>query len=156
MPEPPPSRSQASEQLDLTEDARRAAVLASRRPAWQDALAAALIGIAWTGFFSWTVPGAVVAVVASVLCGVLALRSRRRTGRLTDDRGVLAHGGFFTIAYVTMVLVGQVLRDPGRSAWWYVAVFALVTPAVFAYLRLQEAYEVRRLTRGDYGPYDRT
>lgn len=76
MPEPPPSRSQASEQLDLTEDARRAAVLASRRPAWQDALAAALI--------------------------------------------------------------------------------ALVAPAVVAYLRLQEAYEVRRLTRGDHRPYDRT
>ena len=142
----------ARAELDSLNAARAAGVEASMRPAWVDAIGSLFLGLAiWLASMQ-TLVGAVVAVVLLVGGALLNIRFTRRRGTLTDDRAV----GATILAYAPLGVAVGVAGTVARDASGWVAALAALAVAVmcFVYLRGVERYQVKRLARGDYGPYD--
>lgn len=93
------------------------------------------------------------ALALLVVTLVLFWRFTRRKGRLTDDRAVTTHYARYFLLMLPVFVV-PVVVTPDAPIWVMVGAGAVVAAGVFAYLRLDERYQVKRLASGDYGPYD--
>lgn len=149
----PSERDRAAAELEALRSARADVVKTSGRPAWADAAAALCFGLAVWAVSPPTVTGAVIAFALFLVGIAVILRFTRRRGRLTDDRAV----GLTMAAYAPFGLVvglaGMLARDATDRRLTALVALA-VALAGFAYLRIIERYQARRLAAGDHGPYD--
>ncbi|MDO5500292.1 MAG: hypothetical protein Q4F67_11515 [Propionibacteriaceae bacterium] len=148
-------RASIAEELDAVARARRSAALAGARPAWVDAIAALMMGAAATLALTRDVFAILAAVGLLIASVILTHRFTRRRGRLTDERAVNAQFLLAPVAFLAVFIVGQLI-EPGTSWWWLVVAGLAIAAAGYAYLRLDERYQTRRLAARDYGPYDLT
>lgn len=149
---------EAADHLSEAMAARAAIVDVTARPAWMDALPATAIGIA-CGLAARRSPVELVAAVGVltvtvVVAVVSGRRWVRRRGRILDERSLGAHVAYYAAFYLPLSILTIVRAPDDWWPWYSVAVGVLVACLGFAYLRLEERYQVRRLARGDYGRHD--
>jgi len=140
-------------EIEDLDRSRAEAIRASARPAWVYAVMAVLLGVACAIALTrqtLLVEGALVLLAMAL---VLFWRFTRRKGRLTDDRAVTTHYARYFLLMLPVFVVPMVIA-PNAPIWVLVTAGAVVAAGVFAYLRLDERYQVKRLASGDYGPYD--
>lgn len=140
-------------EIEDLDRSRANAVRASARPAWVDAVMAVLLGVACAIALTRQPLLIAGALVLLAVTWVLSWRFTRRKGRLTDDRAVTTHFARYLLLMLPVFVVPVVIA-PDAPIWVLVAAGAVVAVGVFAYLRLDERYQVKRLASGDYGPYD--
>jgi len=91
-------------------------------------------------------------VVAGLI--LVQARSTRRRGRIFDERSVGASAKRYAVFYVPFA-ISSLVRPPDEWWPWYsIGVGLLIAGLGFAYLRLDERYQTRRLAQGDYGRHD--
>ena len=149
---------EAADHLSEAMAARAAIVDVTARPAWMDALLATAMGIAG-GLAARRSPAelidaAVVLTVTLVVAVVIGRRWIRRRGTILDERSLGAHAAYYAAFYLPLSIVAIVPAPDNWWPWYSVAVGVLIACLGFAYLRLEERYQVRRLARGDYGRHD--
>lgn len=152
-PVPGAGHAGSTDDLSAVADARRRSVAASRSPLWVDLVASLMVGAAAALVLRRT--GVSIAVGIALFAGgcALSLATSRRRGSITDDRAIGASMLIYaaTLAPLTLLFM-WVPRD---AAWWMLTLVGVVTAiAAFVYVRVLTSYQDRRLTRGDFGPYD--
>ncbi len=153
-----PTPDEARARLDEVAATRRAAVETTRRPAWLDAAFASATGIslAVAAIGGWPAIGAGLALLL-VVCGgfvVLDRRWERRRGRILDERALGAHALKFFPMYFIVFTAGLIRPGDDWQPWYSIGVGVVAALAGFAWLRLDDRYQTRRLAAGDYDRYD--
>jgi phosphatidylglycerophosphate synthase len=153
----PPSPDEARTSLDEIAEARRATAEATRRPAWVDAIYAAVsgigVGIATSGQLILKVIGLAIILGGYAVITAVDKRGRRRHGRVLDSRSVRSQVLRFVIPFAALFMLISV-PDTGWQPWYAIGAGLVITVAGFVYLRLDERYQVRRLAAGDYDRYN--
>lgn len=154
----PPGADEARASLEQIAAARNAAAEAARRPAWFDAVFAAVTGFgagfATLGGAPRVAVGFAIIVIGGALMAVVEHRTRRRRGRILDERAMRTQPLRFFIPW--LVVFGLIMIRPSADwqPWYAIAAGVLVALAGFVYLRWGERYQTRRLAAGDYDRYD--
>ncbi len=152
-----PSPSEARAQMDDVERARSAAVTVARRPAALDLSLACTLGLVVGLAVLRTAPAAIAAVVVLIIGStgywVAQRRWTRRRGRILDER-TLGHAIRYVPFYAALFLIGQI-PVPGDWQPWFSIVGGLSAMVLaFAYIRLDERYQIKRLAAGDFSRHD--
>lgn len=153
------SREDAQASLDAVAQSRDKAVKVKARPVWLDASFCVGVGIVMVvGNTGPKLPSVPIALGCLTLIAIVyALASRRwvrRKGRIVDERSVGKNMLMFLMAYAPIVLSGMFRPDEGWPLPVSIGVAVFIAIGGFAYLRLDERYQARRLAAGDYDPYD--
>ncbi len=153
-----PSPDEARASLDDIAASRSAAVNMTRRPAWLDGVLAAgtgmALGIIAIGGWAAIAGGIVVLLVVGVVHVVLERRLVRHRGRILDGRAIGAQAATFLPMYVVVFATSLFRPDDDWQPWYSIGIGLIVALAGFAYLRVSDRYQARRLAAGDYGRYD--
>ena len=148
----------ASALLSDAAAARGAIIGITGRPAWKDALLSVPTGVACgVAAGRSTMELAAAAVILTLTMAamiVVEVRSVRRRGRILDERALGAHAARYAVFYLPLSILGLVRAPDDWWPWYAIAVGVLVAGLGFAYLRLDERYQARRLATGDYGRHD--
>ena len=155
---PLPSSEEARTSLDQVAASRRAAVAASRRPVRLDASFAAATGIALgvAAIGGWPAIGvgrALLLAAGGVFAAIEHRRGRRR-GRILDERALGAQVLRFFPLYFIWFVTGSFRPGDAWRPWYSIGVGIVVALTAFAFLRLDDRYQTRRLAAGDYDRYD--
>lgn len=153
-----PGPSEAQAHMDDIEHARSAAVTVARRPAAVDLFLACPVGLA-AGFAVMRTAPAFVAAIVVLIVGsagfwVAQRHWTRRRGRILDERAIGAHAIRYVPFYTVLFLVSQIPAPRDWQPWFSIIGGLAVTVLAFAYLRLDERYQVKRLAAGDFGRHD--
>jgi hypothetical protein len=153
-----PSPDEARALLSDAVKASGAVVEATQRPAWIDAVMASVVGIA-CGLAVRHSPGELIAaaviltlMVSAVI--VVEMRSVRRRGRILDERSLGAHALYYAAFYLPLTILSALRAPDDWWPWYSIGVGLIIACLGFAYLRLGERYQSRRLAKGDYGRHD--
>lgn len=153
-----PSPDEARDSLEQIAEVRRAAVEATRRPAWFHAVFAAITGVG-VGVGTLRQPflqlvGFAIIVIGGLLMAVMEHRKGRRRGRILDEQSIRSQPLRFFVPWLVVFGLILIRPDAGWQPWYAVGAGILVAAAGFVYLRWDERYQTRRLAAGDYDPYD--
>ena len=152
-----PSPSEARAQMDDVERARNAAVTVARRPAEVDLCLACTLGLVVGLAVLRTAPAVIAAVVVLIIGSVgywVAERHwTRRRGRILDER-TLGHAIRYVPFYAALFLIGQIPVPGDWQPWFSIVGGLAATVLAFAYIRLDERYQVKRLAAGDFNRHD--
>ncbi len=144
--------------LEQAHTARTAAIRVTARPWWVDLIfvvgLGAAVGTATARTALTWVVAAVIFAITIVATAVADRRSHHRHGRILDLRPAVFPGLTYLIGYAVVFLVGQMPVPPSWQPWWGSGVAVVVAGLAFLSLRADELHQLRRLRRGDYGPYD--
>ncbi|MFT3875066.1 MAG: hypothetical protein QM708_01350 [Propioniciclava sp.] len=147
-----PSPDEAREQLDLIAQSRRATALATRRPAWMDALQAVILGSAFGLFVAGHFVAGIIAFITAIAVVLVAQRRLRHRGELNDGRAIGYRLLRAAPMYAVVVTLGQI--RPTDWPWYPTAAGFVIAALLYLWLRAEERYRIRRLSAGDYGRYD--
>ncbi len=150
-----PDRDAARASLEGIAASRRAAVDATRRPAWVDAGLASTAGVSLPAALlgHWAI--GLTILVAGSLALALAQRARtRRRGQVVDERALGARALRFFPLYLVLFVLLQVDPPASWQPWYALAVGVAAGVGGFAWLRWEDRYQARRLVAGDYGRFD--
>lgn len=153
-----PTSEEARASLDEVVASRQAAVEVARRPVWLDvsyAVAAGIaLGVATTGGWPAIAAGMGLLCAVIVVYAVMGRRLERRRGQILDERAIGARAAKFFPMY--FIVFAAAMFHPGEDwqPWYSIGVGTIVALAGVVYLRLEDRYQARRLTAGDYDRYD--
>lgn len=141
--------------LDRVADSRRAAVRATRRPAWIDGCLALVVGAGMSlGLAGQTVAAVLVFALGCVGVVVALRRVVRRQGQVFDQRAVGARLWRFALLYGVLFLLTTAQPPASWQPWSAIGIGAAGAAGSFAWLRWEDRYQGRRLASGDYDRYD--
>lgn len=150
-----PGPDEARADLEQITESRRAAAEATRRPRWVDAGLSTIVGMTiGLGTAGHLAAGWVVLGAGAVAFTVVQQRRSRGRGRVSDQRALGARALRFALLYAVLFVLGQIRPPDTWQPWYSLGSAMLAAAGVFALLRWEERYQVRRLTAGDYGRYD--
>ena len=152
-----PSPSEAQAHMDDIERARSAAVTVAQRPAAVDLCLACPVGLTAGLAVLRTSPALIAAIVVLIVWSagywVAQRHWTRRRGRILDER-TLGHAIRYVPFYMALFLIGQIPAPRDWQPWFSIVAGLAVTVLAFAYLRLDERYQAKRLAAGDFGRHD--
>ena len=112
------------------------------------------LGVAAFGGWPAIATGMGFLLAVTVAFAVLDRIFVRRRGKILDERAVGAHAARFFPMYFVVFAAGVFNPGPEWQPWYSIGVGIVVAVAGFAYLRLDDRYQTRRLAAGDYERYD--
>lgn len=152
--EPTSDRERAADALRAQEAARRDILARTAPPLWATLAVCATFGAFITAALLHAWVWAAIAGAALLAAAVLEWRLRGRHGRVTDEAAVGRGMGAYALWYLPLALLVPLSQgDPG-PLWLAVVTgvaYALIT---LVYLTWTERYQARRLSAGDYRPWD--
>jgi hypothetical protein len=80
-------------------------------------------------------------------------RWTRRRGRILDER-TLGHAIRYVPFYAALFLIGQIPVRGDWQPWFSIGGGLAATVLAFAYIRLDERYQIKRLAAGDFSRHD--
>jgi protein-S-isoprenylcysteine O-methyltransferase Ste14 len=112
------------------------------------------LGVATIGGWPAIAAGMGLLCAVSVVYAVLDRRIACRRGKILDERALGAHAARFFPMY--FIVFAAAMFHPGDDwqPWYSIGVGTIVALSGFVYLRLEDRYQARRLTAGDYDRYD--
>ncbi len=150
-----PTQDEAQASLDQIAESRRAAAIATRRPAWIDVALATTVGATIAlGTAGHLAVAAVVLLVGALVVTVTQRRHARGRGQLFDQRAIGARALRFAMLYAVLFVLVQFTPPEAWQPWYSLGVGLLTAVGSFAWLRWEDRYRIRRLTAGDYGRHD--
>jgi len=144
--------------MDDIERARSAAMTVARRPAAVDLCLACTVGLVVGLAVLRTAPAAIAAIVVLIVGSagywVAERHWTRHRGRILDERAIGAHAIRYVPFYAALFLIGQIPAPGDWQPWFSIVGGLAVTVLTFAYIRLDERYQIKRLAAGDFSRHD--